>query len=144
MMTARIILKRKGTDTVTIHQGELVATAVNLLTQENIGALVVTDDAPRVVGILSERDVIHSLARSGGQTLGKRVCDLMTDQTLTCNPDDDVKTLMRIMTRQRVRHLPVMEDGVLRGIVSIGDLLKHRLEEMETEQHVLRDRLLGQ
>lgn len=143
-MTARTILRRKGTDTVTIHRDELVATAVNLLTQENIGALIVTDTVRRVVGILSERDVIRSLARVGAQTLRKSVRDLMTDQTLTCGPDDDVKTLMRVMTRRRVRHLPVMEDGVLRGIVSIGDLLKHRLEELETEQNVLRERLLVQ
>lgn len=143
-MTARTILKRKGTDTVTIHQDELIATAVNLLTQENIGALIVTDDVRRVVGILSERDVIRSLARVGTQTLKRSVRDLMTDQTLTCSPNDDVRTLMRTMTRRRVRHLPVMEDGVLRGIVSIGDLLKHRLEELETEQNVLRERLLVQ
>lgn len=143
-MTAETILKRKGTDTVTIHQDELIATAVNVLTHENIGALIVTGDAKRVRGILSERDIIRSLAHAGSQTLKRSVRDLMTDQTLTCSPDDGVKGLMRTMTQQRVRHLPVMDDGVLRGIVSIGDLLKYRLEELETERHVLRDRLLAQ
>lgn len=143
-MTAQTILKRKGTETVTIHRDELIATAVNLLTHENIGALIVTDEVRRVVGVLSERDIIRSLAHTGAQTLKQSVRDLMTDQTLTCSPDDSVKKLMRTMTQRRVRHLPVMEDGVLRGIVSIGDLLKYRLEELETERHVLRDRLLSQ
>jgi CBS domain-containing protein len=142
-MTARTILKRKGTDTVTIHDGELIATAVNVLAQENIGALIVTDDVERVMGVLTERDIVRSLANRGAQTLKRTVHELMKSQTATCTLDDNVKDLMQIMTRQRVRHLPVMEDGVLRGIVSIGDLLKHRLEEIETEQQVLRERLMA-
>ena len=142
-MTARTILKRKGTDTVTIHDGELIATAANVLAQENIGALIVTDDVERVMGIISERDIVRSLATHGAQTLKKTVHELMTSQTATCTLDDNVKDLMRTMTQQRVRHLPVMEDGVLRGIVSIGDLLKYRLEEIETEQQVLRERLMA-
>jgi CBS domain-containing protein len=142
-MTARTILKRKGTDTVTIHDGELIATAVNVLAQENIGALIVTDDVERVMGVLTERDIVRSLANRGAQTLKRAVHELMRSQTATCTLDDNVKDLMQIMTRQRVRHLPVMEDGVLRGIVSIGDLLKHRLEEIETEQQVLRERLMA-
>lgn len=142
-MTAQTILKRKGTDTVTIHDDELIATAVNVLAQENIGALVVTDDVGRVLGVLAERDIVRSLAQRGAQTLEKRVYELMKTQTATCAPDDNVKDLMKVMTRQRVRHLPVMDDGVLRGIVSIGDLLKHRLEEIETEQGILRDRLMA-
>ena len=142
-MTARTILKRKGTDTVTIHDGELIATAVNVLAQENIGALIVTDDVERVMGVLTERDIVRSLSHRGAQTLKRTVHELMKSQTATCTLDDNVKDLMQIMTRQRVRHLPVMEDGVLRGIVSIGDLLKHRLEEIETEQQVLRERLMA-
>lgn len=142
-MTAATILKRKGTDTVTIQDDELIATAVNVLAQENIGALVVTDDVGRVQGVLAERDIVRSLARHGAQTLEKRVYELMKSQTATCAPGDHAKDLMKMMTRQRVRHLPVMEDGVLRGIVSIGDLLKHRLEEIETEQDILRDRLMA-
>jgi len=142
-MTAETILKRKGTDTVTIQDDELIATAVNVLAQKNIGALVVTDDVGRVMGVLAERDIVRSLARRGAQTLEKRVYELMKSQTAKCAPEDNVKDLMKVMTRQRVRHLPVLEDGVLSGIVSIGDLLKHRLEEIETEQDILRDRLMA-
>ncbi len=142
-MTAATILKRKGTDTVTTHHGELIATAANVLAEENIGALIVSDETDAVVGILSERDIVRSLAQHGAQTLKKTVHDLMTSQTITCTLDDNVKDMMQTMTHQRIRHLPVMEDGVLRGIVSIGDLLKYRLEEIETEQRVLRDRLMA-
>ncbi len=142
-MTARTILKRKGTDTVTIHHDELIATAANVLAEENIGALIVSDEADPVVGILSERDIVRSLAKHGAQTLKKTVHDLMTSQTISCTLDDNVKDLMQTMTYRRIRHLPVMEDGVLRGIISIGDLLKYRLEEIETEQRVLRDRLMA-
>ena len=142
-MTARTILKRKGADTITIHHGELIATAANVLAEENIGALIVSGEAKAVVGILSERDIVRSLAKHGAQTLKRRVDELMTSQTVTCTLDENVKDMMETMTHRRFRHLPVVEDGVLRGIVSIGDLLKYRLKEIETEQQVLRERLMA-
>lgn len=141
-MTARDILKRKGTGAVTIAAGELVATAVNVLAQKNIGALIVRQ-GEAVVGVIDERDVVRALSRHGSETLGLNVRDVMKEQVLTCAPGDAAKDLMETITRQRVRHLPVLDGHDLVGVVSIGDLLKSRLEEMETEQHVLRDRLLG-
>lgn len=141
-MTARDILKRKGTGAVTIAAGELVATAVNVLAQKNIGALIVRQ-GEAVVGVIDERDVVRALARHGSETLGLNVRDVMKEQVLTCAPGDAAKDLMETITRQRVRHLPVLDGRDLVGVVSIGDLLKSRLEEMQTEHHVLRDRLLA-
>ncbi|PEN13013.1 histidine kinase [Longibacter salinarum] len=141
-MYAREILKRKGTGAVTIAADELIATSVNLLSKHNIGALVVERDG-KLVGILDERDIIRRLATEGTRTLSQSVREVMKQTVVTCSPDEGVKDMMSTMTRRRIRHLPVLEDGVLVGIVSIGDLLKSRLEEVETEQSVLRERLLA-
>ncbi|NBC87872.1 MAG: CBS domain-containing protein [Bacteroidetes bacterium] len=141
-MDARAILKRKGSGAVTIADDELVATGVNVLSRENIGALVVEHNG-ELVGILDERDIIRQLATEGSATLSQTVRDVMKQTVVTCTPDEEAKDMMATMTRRRIRHLPVVEDGVLQGIVSIGDLLKTRLEEMETERSVLRERLLA-
>jgi len=141
-MDARAILKRKGSGAVTIADDELVATGVNVLSRENIGALVVEHNG-ELVGILDERDIIRQLATEGSATLSQTVRDVMKKTVVTCTPDEEAKDMMATMTRRRIRHLPVVEDGVLQGIVSIGDLLKTRLEEMETERSVLRERLLA-
>lgn len=141
-MYARDILKRKGSGAVTIAATELVATAVNVLAQKDIGALVVTRGGT-ITGLVDERDIIQRLAFDGGQTLSLTVGEVMKDAVRTCGLDDEVKDLMETMTQRRVRHLPVVDDGTLVGIVSIGDLLKSRLEEVRTEQNVLRERLLA-
>lgn len=142
-MNTQEILKTKGNKAITIHADELVATAVNALTSHNIGALVVVDDEDAVVGIIDERDIVRELSTKGAQTLRQEVSDVMKTQVLTCTPEDNVKKLMDTMTSRRVRHLPVMRDGTLLGIVSIGDLLKSRLKEMETEHSILRERLIA-
>ena len=140
-MKVREILDAKGQGVVTIRSDATLSPAVHRLALERIGALVVSDDGVRVAGILSERDVVAGLARDGADLLaaGRRVADLMTHNVITCGPDDTEKWLMAEMTRRRVRHLPVLDDGRLVGIVSIGDVVKSRLGEVELEATVLRE-----
>lgn len=144
-MKARDILDKKGRRVVTIRADANIETAIHRLALERIGALVVSEDGEIVEGIVSERDILHALAREGGAILGpgRQVAEIMTRAVRTCGPEDSVKHLMDTMTRYRVRHLPVVEDGRLIGLVSIGDVVKNRLEEMELETNVLRDVVLA-
>lgn len=144
-MKARDILDKKGRRVVTIRADASIETAIHRLALERIGALVVSEDGEIVEGIVSERDILHALAREGGAILGpgRQVAEIMTRAVRTCGPEDSVKHLMDTMTRYRVRHLPVVEDGRLIGLVSIGDVVKNRLEEMELETNVLRDVVLA-
>ncbi len=132
------ILRSKGTNVVTADPQATVGSIVLRLHEERIGAMVVTERG-RLVGMVSERDVIRGLAEHGAAILDKRVADLMTRPVHTCSRDDTVKHLMSEMTRKRIRHLPVVDDDVLCGIVSIGDVVKVRLGEVEMEANVLRD-----
>jgi CBS domain-containing protein len=143
-MKVRTILDTKGRHLVTIRPDASVSTAVHRLVLERIGALVVSEDGHKVAGIISERDIIQSLAKSGPDLLtsGRRVAELMEHNVITCTPDDTVQQVMAEMTRRRVRHLPVIEDGGLVGIISIGDVVKSRLEEVELEANVLREAYL--
>jgi CBS domain-containing protein len=139
------ILDKKGRRVVTIRADASIETAIHRLALERIGALVVSEDGEALEGILSERDILHALAREGAAILGpgRRVAEIMTRAVRTCGPHDSVKHLMDTMTRYRVRHLPVVENGRLIGLVSIGDVVKNRLEEMELETNVLRDVVLA-
>ena len=143
-MKVRTILDTKGRRVVTIRPDASVSTAVHRLVLERIGALVVSEDGHKVAGIISERDIIQSLAKSGQDLLtsGRRVAELMEHNVITCTPDDTVQQVMAEMTRRRVRHLPVIEGGGLVGIISIGDVVKSRLEEVELEANVLREAYL--
>jgi CBS domain-containing protein len=141
-MVAEDILRRKGRDTITVAPDATLREAADILSEHNIGALVVTEAGDRVVGVLSERDIVRALSADGPDALEATVRDVMSEEVLTCTPEDKVKDLMERVTRRRVRHLPVVEDTTVDGIISIGDLLKTRLEEMETEKQVLQDRLL--
>lgn len=140
-MKVRDILAAKGRRTVTIRPDATIATAVHRLALERIGALVVSEDGNAIAGILSERDIVRALAQEGGAIMGtdRRVAEIMTVGVATCQPEDNVKAIMAEMTRRRFRHLPVVENGRLAGIVSIGDVVKSRLEEMELETVVLRE-----
>ncbi len=137
-MLVRAILQQKGADVVTIGAGASVADAAQLLADERIGALVIVDGR-EVRGILSERDIVRGLAEKGTAVLDVPVRTLMTHEVSTCSLDDDVPSLMRTMTDQRIRHLPVVESGSLVGIVSIGDVVRHRVEELEVEAQTLHD-----
>lgn len=138
-MSVGEILKAKGTDVQTIAGGSTVADAVERLRDESIGALVVSSDGRTVEGVFSERDVIAGLADHGEAVLGMKVRDLMTKSVATCSPEDGVGKVMLEMSELRARHFPVLDDDQLIGIVSMGDVVKNRLDEVELEKNVLRD-----
>lgn len=129
-------------NTITIEPDAPLKNAVDALSEYDIGALVVVDADGEVVGLLAERDVVRTLSDRGAGGLDDAVRSVMSTEVLTCTPQDGVKELMEVVTRRRVRHLPVLEDRGLNGMISIGDLLKTRIEEVETEQEILRERLL--
>jgi CBS domain-containing protein len=137
------ILRVKGARVTTIPPDATVASLVRGLRDARIGAMVVSEDGYRVDGIVSERDVVHGLAESGARVLDRRVSEIMTTPVSTCSPSDPVKTVMETMTVRRIRHLPVVSNGRLVGIVSIGDVVKNRLDEMATETSVLREAYLA-
>jgi len=137
------MLDDKGSKVVTIKPNATISTAVSLLKLERIGAVVVSDDGSRINGILSERDIVRGLAVHGTDLLNLQVSELMTSSVKTCTQDAKVTEVMAEMTRSRIRHLPVMEGGKLTGIISIGDVVKNRLQELETETSVLRDFIVG-
>ena len=133
------ILKGKGHDVQTIGPDTAVVLAVDRLSSMQIGALVVSGDDKRVEGVISERDVVRGLARHGQRLLDLKVSDVMARRVPVCSPDDPIQEVMAQMTRTRNRHIPVVQGGQLYGLVSIGDLLKNRLEELELQTNVLRD-----
>jgi CBS domain-containing protein len=142
-MKVASILKVKGTSVATTPPRTSIATSARLLRDKKIGALVVSEDGATVLGIITERDIVHGLADRGPSLLEVPVSLVMTRAPATCTPDDDVQTVMSQMTQLRVRHLPVVVSGRLQGIVSIGDVVKHRLDELEMETNVLRDAFLA-
>jgi CBS domain-containing protein len=141
-MKVASILKTKGTHVETTRPDTSIYTVVWDLNLKGIGALVVTDDGTTVLGIVSERDIVRGLAEHGTKLLAAPVSQVMTSPAVTCAPEDSVTAVMARMTRYRVRHLPVVEDGRLAGIVSIGDVIKHRLDELELEANILRETLM--
>jgi CBS domain-containing protein len=137
-MNVEAILRSKGSGIATIRPDATIAAAVHELKKRSIGALLVSTDGQRLAGILSERDIVHALAEQGAALLTMTVDALMTRKVITCVPEDTVSELMARMTQHRFRHLPVVRDGILIGIVSIGDLVKNRIEEVEFEADSLR------
>ena len=138
-MSVEVILAKKGRDVVTIGAERALSDAIDLLGSRRIGAAVVTDPDGALRGILSERDVLRAVANRGAAALDDTVADHMTADVVTCGPATSVDTLMSLMTEGKFRHLPVIEEGRLAGLVSIGDLVKHRLAEVEAEHQALRD-----
>ncbi len=137
-MKVEAVLAAKGHEVATTDPKTTLGTVAKKLRLEGIGALVVMEDQ-QVVGIISERDVVHSFAQHGGEASEIRVADVMTQSVVSCKPEDKVTHVLGLMTRHRVRHLPVFEGSRLVGLVSIGDAVKHRLDELELEAAVLRD-----
>ncbi len=137
------ILKVKGADVITTAPGETVGATVRLLNVRRIGAALVRDGAGNLAGLISERDIIRAIAVNGERALEMLVRDVMTSEVVTCRPTDTISEVMKVMTVRRFRHLPVVEDGELKGIISIGDVVKHRLEESEMETRVLRDYVIA-
>jgi CBS domain-containing protein len=140
-MTVRAILDLKGRDVVTIAPDKTLADAAGLLSENRIGALVVVV-GERVSGILSERDIVRAIANAGETALANKVSDKMTGTVVTCGPQDTMAAVMNRMTAGRFRHLPVVDNGRLAGIVSIGDVVKFRLAEIERESSMLRDYIM--
>ena len=138
-MNVNAILSVKGSEVVTIDPTTNVAAAAKILGERKIGALVVTGPDRRVIGIVSERDIVQELAAHGAASLELPLTEIMTRKVMTCSASDTISSVMEKMTDGRFRHLPVIEQGRLAGIVSIGDIVKHRLAEMESEQSALRD-----
>ena len=137
------ILAGKGSDVVSTQPEATIAEVARLLKAKRIGAVVVTDADGALCGIISERDLARGLADHGSKLLDMKVARLMTAEVVTCSPDDGLEKLMKQMTEGRFRHLPVVKDGKLTGIISIGDVVKHRLKELETETHMLQDYIHG-
>jgi CBS domain-containing protein len=141
-MTVKAILSTKGTEVVTIGPNTSLAAAASRLAERRIGALVVTGADHRVVGILSERDIVQELAAHGAAALDLPLNEVMTRKVATCGVADTVNSVMERMTQGKFRHMPVVEDGRLVGLVSIGDVVKHRLGQIEGETAALRDYIL--
>jgi CBS domain-containing protein len=137
------ILASKGSEIVSVPTTATVAEAVDVLHARRIGAVVVSDDGTTAAGILSERDVVRLLADTGPSALTRPVTTAMTRTVHTCRPEATLDELMAMMTTHRIRHLPVVRDDAMVGIVSIGDVVKHRLDELEAETHQLHDYIAG-
>jgi CBS domain-containing protein len=141
-MTVSIILAGKGRDVVGIDPNASLASAVSLLTEKRIGALVILGAGGRIAGILSERDIVRALAERGAVALDEPVSRIMTRKVSTCTENETVAGIMERMTDGKFRHVPVVDHGQLVGIVSIGDVVKHRLREMERDSEAMRDYIL--
>jgi CBS domain-containing protein len=133
------VIRRKGNQVVTLRSDATVLRLLEILEQHHIGAVVVSDDGSTVSGIVSERDVVRHLYSDGVGVLDESVAMIMTSDVQTCTPDDAIEDLGRTMTERRIRHVPVVVDGQLVAIVSIGDIVKSRMDELQTE----RDQLVG-
>jgi CBS domain-containing protein len=132
------ILNEKGRTVITAQPHQSLADVVALLAERRIGAVLVVEQGA-VQGILSERDIIHSLSAHGSAALAKTVRECMTPKVITCSPTDTIHDVMQKMTAGRFRHIPVMEGGTLMGIISIGDVVKRRIQEVEMEANSIRD-----
>ncbi|SDR12388.1 CBS domain-containing protein [Thermostaphylospora chromogena] len=138
-MLISTILRAKGADVATVRPEATVTELLAVLAERNIGAVVVTDAADAIVGIVSERDVVRRLHDMGARVLSLPVSEIMTTEVHTCGPDANVDDLRRTMTTNRIRHIPVVADGRLAGIVSIGDVVKSAIEELEADKAYLVD-----
>jgi CBS domain-containing protein len=138
-MTVKTILSTKGSEVITIAPTATLEEAIAVLAKNRIGAVVVLGPQQRVIGILSERDIVRALSEHGASALKQPLAQTMTRIVVTCGESDTVSDLMERMTRGRFRHIPVLEQDRLVGIISIGDVVKQRLGEMERESEQLRD-----
>ncbi|MFL6746734.1 MAG: CBS domain-containing protein [Sphingomicrobium sp.] len=136
-MTIAAVLRGKGSEVETITADATVSDVVGSLGQRRIGALPVVEDG-RIVGIVSERDVIYGLRDHGADVLGWPVSRIMSAPAITVSPDTEVLTALALITQRRIRHLPVVDGHRIIGIVSIGDLVKHRMERIEAEAEAMR------
>ena len=143
-MTVAKILKSKGTDdVVTVTPGTSVADAARVLSEKRIGSVVVSPDGKRAVGILSERDIVREIGKRGPGCLGETVDDMMTTKIVTCTREDKVEHVLSEMTKGRFRHMPVVDDGEMVGLITLGDVVKYRLTELAMEKDALEGMIMG-
>jgi CBS domain-containing protein len=142
-MTVRTILATKGREVVSIEPTATLAKAVAILTENRIGAALILGAGGRIAGILSERDIVRALAEHGAGALDEPVSQAMTRKVSTCTESETVSVIMERMTTGKFRHLPVVEQGQITGIISIGDVVKHRLHEMERDSAAMHDYILS-
>ena len=142
-MAAEQLISKKGGTTYTISSSDTLSTAVSVLRDRRIGALLVTGTDGQLEGILSERDIVRKLAETPGQTLPQTVGENMTAKVETCTPSDVLVTVLRRMNEGRFRHMPVVEDGKLCGMLTIGDVVNYRLNELEYEALQLKQMIVG-
>ena len=138
-MRVHDVLRRKGAEVITVRPEATVRELLDMLAEHRIGALVVSQDGRSVDGIVSERDIVRRLHDRGPAVLDVTVTEIMTGEVSTVGPDEHLEHLMALMTNNRFRHVPVVTDGALVGIISIGDVVKHRMDELQSE----RDQLVG-
>jgi CBS domain-containing protein len=142
-MKVSSILKAKGAHVETTRPDTTVYTVVWELKLKGIGALVLSEDGKTVLGVISERDIVRGLTEHGAKLLTLPVSEVLTPPVVTCTPEESITAVMARMTNHRVRHLPVLDGGRLCGIVSIGDIVKYRLDELELEANILRENLMA-
>jgi CBS domain-containing protein len=142
-MTVSVILAGKGRDVASIEPNATLSAAIAMLAEKRIGALLILGADRRVTGILSERDIVRALAERGAEALGEPVSRTMTRNVSICTEKETISSIMERMTEGKFRHLPVVEQGRLVGIVSIGDVVKHRVREMEQDSAAMHDYILS-
>ena len=142
-MNVQTILSAKGTEVATIAPSATLADATEMLRARGFGALVVSADRKGLDAIVSERDIVRALAADGVATLERKVATCMSSEVFTCAPNDSIDALMGMMTERRIRHLPVVDQNGLAGMISIGDVVKYRLGELERENDQLHDYIQG-
>lgn len=132
------ILKKKGDTVIAVEPAEAISKAAQILQENRIGAALVKQASGEIVGIISERDIVRGVSRHKDACLSMRVDELMTSPVITCSPNDSIDQVMQLMTEQRIRHLPVVDGDALRGVISIGDVVKQRISEIENESEALK------
>ncbi|GLQ06830.1 CBS domain-containing protein [Sneathiella chinensis] len=138
-MNVASILKNKGVDIISASKTDSISAVAGILSEHRIGAVLVLDENRKVLGVLSERDIVRGLAARGDGCLIMEAGELMTANVITCTPADTVDQVMALMTKKRIRHLPVMDGDNLAGFISIGDVVKTRMDEVEREAAAMRD-----
>ena len=142
-MKVENILQAKGVDVFSVRPEDKIAQAVSVLNDKNIGAVIVRDGAQNVVGILSERDIVRKMGAHGGDALSMSVSDCMTPDPITCGPEATVDEVMGLMTQRRIRHMPIVDGNGLVGVISIGDVVKRKIDEAEQEAQALKEYIAG-
>lgn len=143
-MNIEAILATKGREVSTIRPQETVGEAMRRMRKERIGALVISEDGRRIEGIISDRGILHAIIDQGVEVIDQPISSIMAREVVTCRPRDRVGAVMGLMTDRRIRHIPVVDgDGLLCGIISIGDVVKHRLDEVQREAEAMREYISG-